>query len=92
MGCTGGGRDVSGQAMPGLPREQREGDGFLCFGGDAVIVGGLDAALEWREICGEHAQERLIARASTGDDVVDGCVADAWRDELTPRRARCCVR
>ena len=49
-GGAGGGGHVAGQAMPGLPREQREGDGFLGFGGDAVIVGGLDAAVEGREI------------------------------------------
>ena len=46
--------------MPRLPREQREGDGFLGFGGDAMIVGGLDAAPEGREIGGEHAHEREL--------------------------------
>ena len=42
-----------------------------------MLVGGLDAASEGREIGREHAHERLVARAAAGDDVVDGRVADA---------------
>ena len=82
MGCSGGGWDVPGEAMPGVPGEQGEGDGLLGLGGDAVVVGGLDTAAEGRKIGGEHAHQCGIACAAAGDDVVDRCVAGAGRDEV----------
>src|ERR1700761_2913649 len=81
---SGSCRDIARQPMPSLPGEQGEGDGLLGFGGDAVIVGGLNAAAEGRKIGTEHAHEREIARASAGDDVVDRHFADARCDKLPP--------
>src|SRR5581483_9929610 len=82
MGCARGGGHIAGKLMPGVPCEQGEGDGFLGFGRNAVVVGGLDAATERRNIVGEHAHQCGIACAATGDDVVDWLVAEAGRDEI----------
>ena len=79
-----GGRDVAREAMPGVPREQCEGHGFLGFGGYTEVVGGLDAAVERCEIGGEHAHEGLIARAATGNDVVDVMCGKVWSKKQTP--------
>src|ERR1700679_487398 len=82
MRCAGGCRNVSRQAVPRLPCEECEGDSLFGFGGDAVLVGGLDLASEGREIGSEHAHKRLITRAATGHDVVNWRIADARRNEL----------
>ena len=82
MRCAGGCRNVSRQAVPRLPGEECEGDGLFGFGGDAVLVGGLDMESEGRQIGSEHTHKRLIARAATGHDVINRRIAGAWRNEL----------
>ena len=81
MSCTGGGGDISRKAMPGVPCEQCEGDSLLGLRGYAVILGGLDATTERREIGGEHTHQGSVARAASGDDVVNGRIADTREDK-----------
>ena len=83
MRSAGGGSDIAGQSVPGVPGEQGEGNRFLSLRWDAMVIGGLHAAAEGREIGGEHAHESGIARTAAGNDVVHRCIADTRRDELS---------
>ena len=67
--CSGGRREGAGAAQPGFVGEDGEGDGFLGFGGEAVVVCGLDLRL------GHQAAEmihdlRVIGAAAGGDELI----------------------
>ena len=77
---AGGGGDVAGAVVPGLPGEEGEGGGFFGFGGEARGVGGGKAAIEGREAVAELGEEGGVACASAGDDEVDGAVVREGQD------------
>ena len=66
--------------MPGLVREEGEGCGFFGFGGEAGGVDGGDGAVVWGEAVADLGEEGRIARASAGDDDVDGGVGGEGKD------------